>query len=244
MLLLAGVAGGITLLNVAHTYSASSQNADFYRKLDLFGEVLELVRAKYVEKPDDEKLIESALNGMLSSLDPHSSYLSPKNYKEMQVQTSGEFGGLGVEISMENGIVKVVSPIDDTPAAKAGLQANDVITHVDKESLAGLTLDKAVEKMRGPVDSPVTLTILRKGSDAPFDVTLVRRLIRINPIKERDEGGRCLYQDQHFQRADPRQSRQGSRKCAEVDRRQAQGLHHRSSQRSWWPARPGDPGRR
>jgi len=188
LLLLAGVAGSITLLNVAHTYSAPSQNTDFYRQLDLFGEVLELVRAKYVDKPDDEKLIESALNGMLSSLDPHSAYMNPKTYKEMQVQTSGEFGGLGVEISMENGIVKVVSPIDDTPAAKAGLQANDVITHVDKEPIAGLPLDKAVEKMRGPVDSPVTLTILRKGSDTPFDVTLVRRLIRINPIKERDEG--------------------------------------------------------
>ena len=145
------------------------------------------MRSDYVEKPDDTMLIESAINGMLSALDPHSSYLSPKNYRDMQVQTRGEFGGLGIEVTMENGIVKVVSPIDDTPAAKAGLQANDLITHLDSEQIVGLTLEQAVEKMRGPVNTPITLTIVRKGIDDPFDVKVMRDIIRINAVKSHAE---------------------------------------------------------
>jgi carboxyl-terminal processing protease len=133
-------------------------------------------------------LIESAINGMLSALDPHSSYLSPKNYRDMQVQTRGEFGGLGIEVTMENGVVKVVSPIDDTPAAKAGLLANDLITHLDNEQIVGLTLEQAVEKMRGPVNTPISLTIVRKGVDEPFDVKVVRDIIRINAVKAHNEG--------------------------------------------------------
>ena len=159
---MAGLAGATTLLNVTRTYSATSSNSEIYKQLDLFGDVLERVRCDYVEKPDDAMLIESAINGMLSSLDPHSSYLNPKNFRDMQVQTRGEFGGLGIEVTMENGVVKVVSPIDDTPAAKAGLQANDLITHLDSEQIVGLTLEQAVEKMRGPVNTPITLTIVRK----------------------------------------------------------------------------------
>lgn len=187
-LLMASVAGATTLLNVTSTYSATSNNSELYRQLDLFGDVLERVRSDYVEKPDDTKLIESAINGMLSALDPHSSYLNPKHYRDMQVQTRGEFGGLGIEVTMENGVIKVVSPIDDTPAYKAGLQANDLITHLDDEQIIGLTLEQAVEKMRGPVNTPITLTIVRKGVDQAFDVKVVRDIIRINAIKFREEG--------------------------------------------------------
>ena len=189
-LLMAILAGGTTVFNVSKTYSASapSQNSELYRQLDLFGDVLERVRSDYVEKPDDTQLIENAINGMLTSLDPHSSYMSPKNFRDMQVQTRGEFGGLGIEVTMENGVIKVVSPIDDTPAAKAGLMANDLITHLDNEQISGLTLEQAVEKMRGPVNTPITLTVLRKGKDAPFDVKIVRDIIRINAVKAHREG--------------------------------------------------------
>jgi carboxyl-terminal processing protease len=193
-LLMTGLAAATTLLNVTRTYSAtSSSNSDLYRQLDLFGDVLERVRSDYVEKPDDAMLIESAINGMLSALDPHSSYLSPKNYRDMQVQTRGEFGGLGIEVTMENGVVKVVSPIDDTPAAKAGLQANDLITHLDNEQIVGLTLEQAVEKMRGPVNTPITLTVVRKGVDEPFDVKVTRDIIRINAVKARNENPDVAY---------------------------------------------------
>ena len=186
-LLMTGLAGATTFLNVTRTYSATSQNSELYRQLDLFGDVMERVRSDYVEKPDDSMLIESAINGMLSALDPHSSYLSPKNYRDMQVQTRGEFGGLGIEVTMENGVVKVVAPIDDTPAAKAGLMANDLITHLDDEQIVGLTLEQAVEKMRGPVNTPITLTIVRKGAEEPFDVKVVRDIIRINAVKAHNE---------------------------------------------------------
>ncbi|MGD9802646.1 MAG: S41 family peptidase [Hyphomicrobiaceae bacterium] len=187
-MLLAGTAGLTTVLNVTRTYSATSPNAEIYKQLDLFGDVLERVRSDYVEKPDDAQLIDSAINGMLAGLDPHSAYLNPKNYRDMQVQTRGEFGGLGIEVTMENGIVKVVSPIDDTPAAKAGLQANDLITHLDGEQITGLTLEQAVEKMRGPVNTPITLTIVRKGVDEPLDIKVTRDIIRINAVKARLEG--------------------------------------------------------
>ncbi len=187
-LLVVVFAGATTILNVSRSYSATSQNSEVYRQLDLFGNVLEHVRSDYVDKPDDTMLVESAINGMLAALDPHSSYMNPKQYREMQVQTTGEFGGLGLEITMENGIIRVVSPIDDTPAAKAGLRANDLISHVDHEQVDGLTLDQAVEKMHGPVNTPITLTIVRKGLDKPFDVRVVRELIHINAVKAHNEG--------------------------------------------------------
>src|SRR5580692_8868472 len=148
---------------------ASPQStSDTYRELDLFGEVFERVRADYVENVTDEQLVEAAINGMLTALDPHSSYMNAKNFSDMQVQVRGEFGGLGIEVTMENGLVKVVSPIDDTPAAKAGLKPNDLITQIDSEPVSGLTLPEAVEKMRGPVNSEIKLTIRREGKD-PFD---------------------------------------------------------------------------
>ena len=144
--------------------SAKAAAADTYRQLNLFGDVFERVRADYVEKPDDSKLVEAAINGMLTGLDPHSSYMDPKSFRDMQVQTRGEFGGLGIEVTMEDGLVKVVAPIDDTPAAKAGIRANDIITHLDDEAVQGLTLNQAVEKMRGPVNTKIKLTIMRKGA--------------------------------------------------------------------------------
>ncbi|MBC8014003.1 MAG: S41 family peptidase, partial [Methyloceanibacter sp.] len=172
---------------------ASAANSEIYRQLDLFGEVLERVRSDYVEKPEDPKLIEAAINGMLTALDPHSAYLNPKHFRDMQVQTRGEFGGLGIEVTMENGVVKVVSPIEDTPAARAGLMSGDLITHLDKEQILGLTLQEAVEKMRGPVNSPITLTIVRKGTEDPFEVKVVRDVIHINPVKYNAEGDDVGY---------------------------------------------------
>src|SRR6476661_2055655 len=183
LLLFAVLAAGSTMVSLARSQSASVANSEIYKQLDLFGEVLERVRSDYVEKPDDDKLIETAINGMLMALDPHSSYLNPKQFRDMQVQTKGEFGGIGLEVTMENGLIKVVSPIEDTPAAKAGLQSGDLITALDKEQIQGLTLQEAVEKMRGPVKAPITLTILRKGVDEPFDVKMIRDLIHINPVK-------------------------------------------------------------
>src|SRR6187200_18300 len=188
LLVLAVLAAGSTMVSLARSQSASAANSEIYRQLDLFGEVLERVRSDYVEKPEDAKLIEAAINGMLTALDPHSAYLNPKHFRDMQVQTRGEFGGLGIEVTMENGVVKVVAPIEDTPASKAGIQSGDLITHLDKEQILGLTLQEAVEKMRGPVNSGITLTIVRKGTEDPFDVKVVRDVIHINPVKYSAEG--------------------------------------------------------
>ena len=193
LLVLAVLAAGSTMVSLARSQSASAANSEIYRQLDLFGEVLERVRSDYVEKPDDPKLIESAINGMLTALDPHSAYLTPKHFRDMQVQTRGEFGGLGIEVTMENGVVKVVAPIEDTPAARAGLMSGDLITHLDKEQILGLTLQEAVEKMRGPVNSPITLTIVRKGTEDPFDVKVTRDVIHINPVKYNAEGDDVGY---------------------------------------------------
>ncbi len=185
---LAGVAGATSVFNVSRTYSATSPNSEIYRQLDLFGDVLERVRNDYVEKPEDSQLIESAINGMLAGLDPHSAFLNAKSFKDMQIQTRGEFGGLGIEVTMEQGVIKVVSPIDDTPASKAGLLANDLITHLDGEQIQGLTLEQAVERMRGKVDTPIVLTIVRKGREEPFDMRIVRDVIRIQAVRARLEG--------------------------------------------------------
>jgi carboxyl-terminal processing protease len=173
--------------------AAKAAVADTYRQLNLFGDVFERVRADYVEKPDDGKLIESAVNGMLAGLDPHSSYMDPKSFRDMQVQTKGEFGGLGIEVTMEDGLVKVVAPIDETPAAKAGIMANDIISHLDDEPVQGLTLNQAVEKMRGPVNTKIRLKIMRKGADKPIEVTIVRDVIRVRSVRSRVEGGDVAY---------------------------------------------------
>lgn len=173
--------------------SAVAASAETYRQLSLFGDVFEKVRTDYVEKPDEAKLIEAAVNGMLTSLDPHSSYMDSKSFRDMQVQTRGEFGGLGIEVTMEDGLIKVVTPIDDTPASKAGILTNDVITQIDDDQVQGLTLNQAVDKMRGPVNSPVKLKISRKESKDPIEVTLNRDVIKIKPVRSRAEGGDIGY---------------------------------------------------
>jgi carboxyl-terminal processing protease len=162
----------------------TGQRSETYRQLNLFGEVFERVRADYVEEVTDEKLMESAINGMLTALDPHSGYLTAKSYQDMQVQTRGEFGGLGIEVTMEQGLVKVVSPIDETPAFRAGLQPGDLITHLDGEQVMGLTLAEAVERMRGQVGSEIKLTV-RRAAQEPFEVTLKRDIIRIKSVRSR-----------------------------------------------------------
>lgn len=187
-LILSVFASSLFILQSTRNDEAVAANSDIYKQLDLFGDVLERVRAEYVEKPDDSKLIEYAINGMLSGLDPHSSYLTPKEFQDMQVQTRGEFGGLGIEVTMEDGVIKVISPIENTPAEKAGIMAGDLVTHLDGESIQGLTLSEAVERMRGPVDSAITLTVLRKGAPAPFQKRIVRDVIRINPVRYNAEG--------------------------------------------------------
>lgn len=185
--------GLIIAASVATTPQMALAKPDAYEMLNLFGEVYDRVKEDYVEEVDDEKLIEDALNGMLSSLDPHSSYLSNKDFEEMQVQTKGEFGGLGIEVTMENGLVKVVSPIDDTPAFKAGVHAGDYISHIDGEQVMGLSLSEAVEKMRGRVGSKIDLTILREGATEPLEVTIVRDIIKIQTAKVREEGDDIGY---------------------------------------------------
>ena len=192
LVVLAFIGAGTSMINATRSQSATPENSEIYRHLDLFGDVLERVRSDYVESPDDGLLIESAINGMLTGLDPHSTYLNPKSFRDMQVQTRGEFGGLGIEVTMEDGLIKVVAPIDNTPAEKSGLLSGDLITHLDSESIQGLTLEQAVEKMRGPVDTPITLTILRPNTE-PFDVKLVRDVIRINPVGASLEGDDIGY---------------------------------------------------
>src|ERR1700755_2680586 len=181
------------LVPVAFGSTAKAAAADTYRQLNLFGDVFERVRADYVEKPEDSKLIESAINGMLSGLDPHSSYMDPKSFRDMQVQTRGEFGGLGIEVTMEEGLIKVVTPSDATRAAKAGVRAGDIITHLDDEAVQGLTLNQAVEKMRGPVNTKIKLKILRKGVGKPLDIAINRETIRVRSVRNHTEGDDVGY---------------------------------------------------
>lgn len=183
----AGLVAGMAL--APHVLVGAEQQpnsaSDTFRSLKLFGDVFERVRSEYVEPVSDQKLIEAAINGMLTSLDPHSSYLNADQYQDMQVQTKGEFGGLGIEVTMDNGLVKVVSPIDDTPASKAGIQAGDIITQIDNEPVMGLTLNDAVEKMRGPIDSKIDLTLVRQGKDDPINVSLNRAVIKVSPVRSK-----------------------------------------------------------
>ncbi len=199
----AAFAAGVSLGPVQEVV-AQAGSADSFRQLKLFGDVYERVRAEYVEEVGEQELIEAAIDGMLTSLDPHSSYLDTEKYRDMQVQTRGEFGGLGIEVTMENGLVKVVSPIDDTPASKAGVQPGDLVTHIDGEAVMGMTLSEAVEKMRGPVDSKIDLRLLRKGREEPFEVSLNRAVIKISPVRARVEGDVGLCPPDHLQRADRR----------------------------------------
>ncbi len=173
--------------------AAFAAAADTYRQLNLFGDVFEKIRQDYVEKPDEGKLVEAAINGMLSSLDPHSSYMDAKAFREMQVQTKGEFGGLGIEVTQEDGLIKVVTPIDDTPAAKAGILSGDIITAIDGDAVQGMTLNQAVDKMRGAVNTPVTLKIQRGAKKDTMDVKIVRDVIKIQSVRSRVESGDIGY---------------------------------------------------
>ena len=191
--LIAVAAATVLVFSLRQDVGAANPNSgETYKQLNLFGEVFERVRAAYVDDVSDDALVESAINGMLTSLDPHSNYLNSKNFNDMKVQTRGEFGGLGIEVSMENGLVKVVSPIDDTPAARAGLKPGDLITHLDGEPVQGMTLPEAVDRMRGPVSSEIKLTIRREGKE-PFDVKLTRATIKIQSVRSHLEGDNVGY---------------------------------------------------
>ena len=182
--------GVMTALQFAAPVLAQSSNerSSVYEQLDLFGDIFERIRSQYVEEVDEAELIEAAINGMLTSLDPHSSYMSPKAAADMRVQTRGEFGGLGIEVTQQDGFVKVVSPIDGTPADAAGIEAGDFITHVDGDTVLGLTLNQAVEMMRGPVGSEIIITVVREGEDEPFDVSIIRDTIKLTAVRSRVEG--------------------------------------------------------
>ncbi|APH70190.1 S41 family peptidase [Aquibium oceanicum] len=189
-LLFAGALMGATAMSVVYGSPSTTANAagsDTYRQLAIFGDIFERVRAQYVTPPEDKMLVESAINGMLTSLDPHSSYLNPEAAKDMRVQTKGEFGGLGIEVTMENELVKVITPIDDTPASRAGVLAGDLISEIDGEEVRGLTLSEAVEKMRGGVNTPIELTILREGATDPIQITVIRDIIKVKAVKYRVE---------------------------------------------------------
>jgi carboxyl-terminal processing protease len=180
-------ASAMSLVYGAPGSAANAAGSETYKQLAIFGDIFERVRAQYVTPPDDKSLVENAINGMLTSLDPHSSYMNAEAAQDMRVQTKGEFGGLGIEVTMENDLVKVITPIDDTPAAKAGVMAGDFIAKIDGEEVRGLTLNDAVQKMRGPVSTPITLTILREGADKPLEIKVVRDIIKVKAVKFRVE---------------------------------------------------------
>ncbi|WP_026060442.1 S41 family peptidase [Pseudaminobacter salicylatoxidans] len=189
-LLLAGALMGASAMTLVYGVPGSTANAassETYRQLAIFGDIFERVRAQYVTPPEEKSLVESAINGMLTSLDPHSSYMNAEAAKDMRVQTKGEFGGLGIEVTMENDLVKVITPIDDTPAAKAGVLAGDYISKIDGEEVRGMTLNDAVDKMRGLVNTPIKLTILREGADKPIELSIKRDIIKVKAVKFRVE---------------------------------------------------------
>ena len=174
------------LFSTTTIFSAENDNK-VYEQLNVFGEAFDRINEMYVEEVDVERLIQSAINGMLNSLDPHSGFLPPRSYEDMQIDTKGSFGGLGIEVTQEEGFVKVVSPMDDTPAFRAGVEAGDYITHIDGEPILGLSLSEAVEKMRGPVGEKIVITIVRVSEDEPFDVTIVRDTIKLVAARVRYE---------------------------------------------------------
>ncbi|MDD9908884.1 MAG: S41 family peptidase [Ahrensia sp.] len=195
-----GAAVGALGMMAAHqggliTSKADAAGAEVYRQLDIFGDIFERVRSQYVSEPDEKELIKNAINGMLQSLDPHSSYLDPEESADMRTQTSGKFGGLGIEVTMENELVKVIAPIDDTPAAKAGVLSGDLISQIDGENVRGMSLQDAVKKMRGLINTPIVLTILRSGADRPLKIKIVRDEIVVKSVKYRVEGDDIGYLD-------------------------------------------------
>ena len=178
----------VFLISLIASSFLSASNKDLYQKLDVFGDVFDIIKKNYVEDVNDKEVIEYAINGMLQSLDPHSGYMNTEIYVEMQEETKGEFGGLGIEVTMENGYVKVISPIDDTPAAKAGIRPGDYITHIDDTGVLGLSLQDAVEMLRGPVGSNIIITIVRIGEEDPIDVEIKRAIITVRAVRFNREG--------------------------------------------------------
>jgi carboxyl-terminal processing protease len=178
---------------ISAAFAQDGSRADTYRLLTLFGDVFERVRAEYVDPVTDKDLVENAINGMLTGLDPHSSYMNAKAFRDMQVQTKGEFGGLGIEVTQDNGFIKVISPIDDTPASKAGVKAGDIITALDGKTVQGLSLNDAVDKMRGAPNSKISLTIKREGVEKPIEISMLREVIHIQVVKQRMEPGDIGY---------------------------------------------------
>jgi carboxyl-terminal processing protease len=192
------IGSGLTILAIQPpsalvAAARAAASTDTYSQLNLFGDVFERIKAGYVEKPDDAKLVEGAINGMISALDPHSRYMNEKAWRDMQETTSGEFGGLGIEVTMEDGLVKVVAPMDETPAAKAGILSGDLITGIDDTAVQGLTLEQAVAKMKGPINTKTRLKILRKGAEQPIEVSIMREVIRVRPVRYRTDGGDIGY---------------------------------------------------
>ena len=183
-----GVAAGFAAALWLFPAAQGASNVSAYRQLDLFSDAFERVRANYVKPVSDEKLIDYAIQGMVSSLDPHSSYMDAKSFADMQIQTKGEFGGLGIEVTMENGLIKVVSPIDDTPAARAGLKPGDYIAAINGVPVRGMDLSDAIDKMRGPAGTKITVTVLRKGAKKPFDVTMQRAIVKVDSVRWHREG--------------------------------------------------------
>ena len=237
---LAASASGFLIPASQSRNAAVPANAQVYKDLELFGEMLQHVREEYVEKPDDKKLISNAINGMLMKLDPHSSYMSPKEFQEEQVETHGEFGGLGIDVTMENGVLKVIAPIDNMPAERAGVIAGDAITELDGHAIKGLSMDQAVDRMRGPAGSPITLTIDRKGSGHPIAMKIVREIIRVNPVKYSVEGDVGWIRIKSFENehtADYLQT--GGGRYPEAGGALACGLRYRPAQQSRRAARSG-----
>ena len=199
-MLMTGAALGAFAMVAVHqvggtSWRANAAGSETYRQLDIFGDIFERVRSQYVTEPKQDKLIKDAINGMLQALDPHSSYLDLKESTSMREQTKGEFGGLGIEVTMENELVKVITPIDDTPASKAGVLAGDLVSEIDGDAVRGLSLQQAVEKMRGLVNTPIELTILRQGADKPIKIKIVRAIIELKSVKYRVEGDDIGYLD-------------------------------------------------
>ncbi|HEV7408151.1 MAG TPA: S41 family peptidase [Bradyrhizobium sp.] len=198
LLLGAVIGAGLTVLAIQPpsalvAAARAAASTDTYSQLNLFGDVFERIKAGYVEKPDDAKLVEGAINGMINSLDPHSRYMNEKAWRDMQETISSEFGGLGIEVTMEDGLVKVIAPMDDTPAAKAGILSGDLIAGIDDTAVQGLTLEQAVAKMKGPINTKTRLKIMRKGAEQPIEVSIVREVIRVRPVRYRTDGGDIGY---------------------------------------------------
>ena len=234
----AGVLFGFVAGSVGSNVFAAEDKSETYRMLELFGDVFERVRSDYVEKKSDEELIEAAIEGMLVSLDPHSTFLNKRKFRDMQVQTRGEFGGLGIEVTMEKGYVKVVSPIDETPAARAGLRSGDLITHLDGDPVQGLSLSQAVEKMRGPIKTDITLTI-RRATEKPFDVSITRDKIRIQSVRSRAEGKVGYIRITSFSEQTDKGLKKAVDRVNKEARRRRRGLRPRSAQQPRRAPRPG-----